>query len=401
MARPLSFLEKSPEAVLRDIIGFWQGNTGRVLYPSQIENLEMHTLAYRESLLRGEIQWCAEQNLVEYAIGPHLDALGAMLGCPRLAPAKAECKVQFLRSYKVGAEGLGGNGAPAPPPAGIGFPAGTVVSTEDGKVSFETAAPAFILGGKLESSIVTARCTVPGKIGNGLEAGVVCSLDPGVNGIVAANVTITEGGAEVESDSAYRARLLLAPGRFGCGGTKSAYRAWALGASALVADAHAVRACDEADPPQGATSAEPGNINIYFLTTDGNNKDTIGWLQDTLQTEFMRDDVRLINDRVFVWPATKVPYTIKARITVFSGFDPQAALEQARAAAYDYAERQRQRLGMDITSTQILMAMSPNGEALYHVNLLEPSGILEVGEKQWACAAEIDIELAFPETCNG
>jgi len=361
----LNFLNTDTAAILKETKGHFEGASNRTLYPAQVENLLLHTLAYRETLLRSDIQWCAEQNLVAYAIDEHLDKLGDLVGCRRLEPACAETKVRFtLDEPSVG---------------GRVFPAGSRVSTQDGKVAFETLIPAFVLNGQTTSGIVTARCTVPGVQGNGLDAGVVCCLDPKISGVSVSSVEATDGGADLESDDAYRTRLLLAPAKMGCGGSRSAYRAWALEASALVVDAWAERGQNR------------GDINVYILSTEDELSDA---LREKVQETLMRSDVRLINDDVFVLPAVRRGYTIRAEITVFDNYDPLAALEQATAHAHEYARRQRLSLGRDVTPTQILMALSPMGERLYHVNLLEPSGILEIGVNEWPCADEIEITLA-------
>jgi phage-related baseplate assembly protein len=364
MMERLSFLDKAPDMVLKDIIDYWQSISGRVLYPSQVENLEMHTLAYRESLLRNDIQRCAEQNLVEYAIGEHLDALGAMLACRRLQPTAAECRVQFSLD--------------APSLAGRSFPAGTIITTADGKFSFETLMPAYVISSKTESSVVKARCTEVGRAANGFGPGILCCLDPLEEGVEAANVTATEGGSAIETDGAYRERLLLAPASLGCGGTTSGYRYWARSASPLVLDAWPVR------------GAERGDIYVYVLAEGGTpSQELLAAVQDVCNS----DDVRIINDYVIAKPALKQEYAIKAEITVYDTCNSDEALDRAIQLAYEYERKQRTKLGMDVTPTQIMMALSPVGERLYNVHLIEPAGIVEVGDYSFPAATEIEVTL--------
>jgi phage-related baseplate assembly protein len=337
-----------------------------VLYPSQIENLEMHTLAYRESLLRSDIQRCAEQNLVEYATGEFLDAWGANYKTPRLKPAPAECRVQFVLDEPI--------------QAGRIIPAGTRVITADNKLAFETVDTCYILSNQTESNEIGAVCTTAGVVGNGLALGVLCEIDPAIKGMSVTNTSITEGGTELEGDERYRERLVMSPAAMGCGGTAKAYRYWAMTASNDVSDALAV------NEPDG----ERGDILIYVLAQDGEPSATA---LDKVTRRCNSDDVRLIGDVIRAVPAIPLDYQIRAEITVFDSHDPEAVIDRVKVLAYDYTRKQMAKLGYDITPTQILLALSPMTAGLYHVNLLEPCEIITVGDNEWPRVTQIDITL--------
>ena len=361
----LTFLEKAPKAVLSDIVAAYQASSGKVLYPAQVENLLMHVQAYRESLLRNDIQWCVEQNLVAYAIDEHLDALGVMMATPRLQPTAAQCKIRLTLA--------------APSIPGRSFAAGTRIGTEDGKLTFVTQDPCYVISNQSVSNTdVRAVCTTLGKEGNGMAPGVVCVLDPAIEGVSVENTDASEGGADMETDAAYRARLMLSAAGFG-GGSAKAYRYWALSASSLVVDALAVN------------GAERGDIEIYVLSDEGEPSQE---LLATVKAKCNRDDVRLIGDYVNAIPAVRREYSIRAEITVYDTHDPEIVLDRVSILAAEYARAHKSRLGADVTPTQVLLALSPIGEGLYHVNLLEPSEILDIGPNEWAEATAIEITLA-------
>jgi phage-related baseplate assembly protein len=396
----LNFLDTNTAEILRAAQGYFEAASNRTLYPAQVENLLLHTLAYRESRLRNNIQWCAEQNLVAYAIGEHLDALGVMMDTRRLQPTAAECRVQFTLD--------------APTQPGRSFPAGTRITTEDGKIVFETLDACYVITGQTHSSIVGARCITLGTAANGLDKGVLCALDTdatwgthsadadgvasvrfptplsapsrnesairAVDGVSVKNVTATEGGGDLETDTAYRERLSLSAARFGCGGSAKAYRYWALSASSLVADALADKSNDDS-----------GNIHLYILSKDGKASYDLCKIVENFCNQ---DTVRLINDFVRVFPATECPYRIKAEITVYDTHDPEIVLDKVRALAHEYTLRQQVKLGADVTPTQVLMALKTVSEGLYQVNLIEPAGIVSVGLAEYANCAGIDIRLA-------
>ena len=361
----LNFLDKSPRDIIQGLAATYQASTGKVLYPSQVENLLLHVLAYRESLLRNDIQHCAGQNLVAYAIGPHLDRLGDMMACPRLQPAAAQCRVRFALA--------------APAPQGRSIPAGTRIATEDGGHVFLTAAPAYVLSGQSQSTIVTATAEATGAAPNGLPTGAICKADPAIPWVSAENVTEADQGADLETDEAYRARLMLSSTAYGSGGTAAGYRYHALSASALIADALAV--------PGDAS----GHIVIYILTQDGHPS---GDLLAAVNERCNRPDIRIIGDYITAMPAIAVPYAIRASLTIYDTHDPALVMDRVNALAAQFAHSHRQRLGYDVTPTQVLMALSQQSEALYHVELHEPSGIVPIGPAQWPNCTEIEINLA-------
>jgi phage-related baseplate assembly protein len=139
--------------------------------------------------------------------------------------------------------------------------------------------------------------------------------------------------------------------------------------------------------PAGAN----GDINVYVLAQDGEpSQELVTRVQEVCNSP----EVRLINDRVIALPAIRQEYTIKAEITVYNTHDAEAALDKVSVLAHEYARRQRLKLGQDVTPTQLLMALSPVGECLYHVNLIKPNNILVVGDNCFPEATEIDITLA-------
>jgi len=359
----LTFLDTDAGPLFARIKTAFETFAGRVLYPAQVENLLLKVLTYVDSERRIATQYAAEQNLVAYATGEHLDALGVMMATPRLQPTAAECRIRLTLDE--------------PSLPGRSFPAGLRITTEDGKLAFETLEPCYVISGQSVSSVAPARCTTFGTRGNGLDAGVLCELDPKIEGATVENVTATEGGGDLESDTAYRERLMLSTARFGCGGSAKAYRYWALSASSLVADALAM------------ADRESGDIHIYVLSTEGEPSQE---LLARVETVCNADDVRLINDYVRAFPANRREYAIHAEITVYDTHDPEIILDKVRILAAEYATQHRARLGADVTPTQVLLALKTDG--LYQINLTQPAEIIPVSASEFAKCTGIDIRLA-------
>jgi len=362
----LTFLETDPATLFQRLKTVFELHAGRTLYPAQIENLLLKTLAYVDSERRIATQYAAEQNLVAYATGPHLDALGANLETPRLQPSKARCAVAFALA--------------APAPQGLTIPAGTRIKTPDGKFTFETLVPADFYAGATTAQPVQAQCIETGAQANGIPAAQINTLAPAMEGVTASNTSTPTGGGDLETDEAYRTRLLLAPARFG-GGTADGYRLAALGASPEVADALAVQ------------GAQPGDVQVYILAKDPEASD-LGDLCLAVQARLNAPDIALIGDQIHVDPATAVSYTIAADLTLAPGHDRDLTRDRAAALARAFADAHAARLGIDVTPTQILLALAPLADAIYTINLRQPAATIALQANEWPHLASIEFNVA-------
>lgn len=156
--------------------------------------------------LYGYLQWLSRQLMVDTCEAEYLDRRGAIIGMARLTAAKAAGAVVFT----------GTNGTVVS--------AGTLLVRTDG-VRYITTASGTISAG---TATVAAEAEIAGSVGN-LASGSLSLLSP-VPGL-GSSVTLTgdgfTGAADIETDSAYRARLLERLRRPPAGGAVHDYIAWA------------------------------------------------------------------------------------------------------------------------------------------------------------------------------
>lgn len=157
--------------------------------------------------LYGYLDFLARQVFPDTADAEHLDRWGAIWGVTRKAPSFAVGTLDFVGQ------------------AGAVIPAGSVLAA--GEIEYETDAD-VTFAGAIASGVVTAL--TPGATGN-LSTGLTVVFVSPVSG-VAASATVAAGGltggADAESDTALRARLLDRIRQPPQGGAAHDYAAWAL-----------------------------------------------------------------------------------------------------------------------------------------------------------------------------
>lgn len=79
-----TFINKDPEAILNDIIAYYQSLAGTTLNPADPERIMIDIMAYREVLTKNQMEWLMRQNFVQLAEGVLLDYWGALFGVVRL-----------------------------------------------------------------------------------------------------------------------------------------------------------------------------------------------------------------------------------------------------------------------------------------------------------------------------
>jgi phage-related baseplate assembly protein len=165
----------------------------------------------------------------------------------------------------------------------------------------------------------------------------------------------TGGAAVMETDAAFRQRIVLAPESFSSAGPELAYVAHAKGASGDVLDASAI-------------SPAPGKVLVSVLSRYGEGTASQALLASV--DAIVNDRaVRPLGDDVTTASAAIVRFKLNATLITFAGPDISVVLTAARTALDAFLIDNR-KLGRTITRSGIIAALTVNG--VHRVDLADP-----------------------------
>ena len=329
----LSFAERSPAIIESNIVKTVEGLLSRKL--ARADPLRLFLCGVEAIIVqqRELIDQTAKMNLLAYATGDNLDHIGALVGTERIGAAPARTTLNLVLS--------------AARETATSIPQGLRVTAGDG-VMFALDTAVIIPKGET-SSTGTATCTMVGDIGNGYAAGELDAIvDPQPFLASAANTTTTEGGADVESDAAYRERIHEAPEKFSTAGPALAYEYHAKAASALIADV-------------SVDSPAPGEVDVYVLLKGGAlpGEEILALVREKLNDR----SIRPLTDKVSVRAPESIPYNVDVLYYIDRRDTTEAAQIQARAesAVQEFIAWQKERLGRDVNPTELYYCLRAAG----------------------------------------
>lgn len=358
----LNFISTDAQAIIDDMVSSYETMTGRILQPAQVERLLINAFAYREQLLRSQINEAARMNLVAFSRAPMLDYLGELVGVRRLTASRAVCTIKLTL--------INGHGA-------FTIPKGVRVQTMDGNAVFSldndiVVAPA-------DTAVQTsATCVADGKSGNDYAADtVVIILDPQPYLLSVTNIDKTNGGANEETDDELRERIKLAPQSFSNAGSSGAYKYFARSANPSIIDV-------------SITSPTPGQVNIYPLMEEGQlpNMQVIQQVFNACNAE----NVRPLTDTVVVLAPTPVSYAIDVSLTLVTGAVPTDIVSVVETVLNTYAQNRKRKCGLDIVIDKITQQSMIEG--VYEVTVNQPVANLLVNDDEVALCTGITVSVS-------
>jgi len=342
---PIEFVETDARRVERELLSVYEEALGHALYPGDPRRMFLLQMVPVLMALRNDINYTGNANLLPFASGVTLDALGLRLGITRLPAEAARTELRFTLS-----------GIQAAP---IVIPQGTRV-TPDGVIYFATVHELKLQPGETKG-IVAAEAVLAGQAHNGFLAGQIKLLVdpvPYIAGVV--NVTASAGGSDAESDEAFRERQRLAPASFSTAGPKQAYEYYAKSADIDIADV-------------AVLSPGAGEVRVYPLLRGGLLPDAS--LLAKVLTEVNADSRRPLTDHVEVAAPEAVDYSIEltyyiAREQAAEETVIRAAVEGAGGAVEQYRVWQSAKLGRAITPDALISRIYSAGA--YRVVMQSP-----------------------------
>ncbi len=217
----IQFIDVDPELIMNEMITGAQQVFNEVLYPGDERRMLLQNLMPPLISIIYSINAIGKGNLLRYAQGIVLDALGERVDCARLPAQSAYVMLQFSLS--------------APQLVDILIPAVTRV-TPDGKLYFAVVQDAVIPAGGTSCGVL-AKSTAGGIADNGFAIGAIKNIvDPLPYVESVTNTNVPSGGVDAESDDNYRERIRQAPASFSTAGPADAYKYWAKTADANILD---------------------------------------------------------------------------------------------------------------------------------------------------------------------
>lgn len=359
---PVNFLETDAETIRSQIITGFEQASGDTLAAGDPRRLFLLSIADVIIQQRTAINLAAQQNLLSYAQGGYLDALGQLLAVERMAESKAVTTIEFTLSQALGSV--------------YTIPAGTQVT--NGVVTFETDEDLLIPIGQTKGE-VSASCTVAGPVGNDYLAGQISTIVTPMTFVSGAqNTTITTGGADAESDPDFADRIRLAPNSFSVAGPEKAYVYHAKSVSPAIIDV-------KVDSPT------PGEVDVYVLLTDGTlpTEDTLEQIEEHLSDE----NIRPLTDYVVVKAPTASNYEIELHYWINQEDSSKAAQIQAdvEAAVEQYRLWQQTKIGRDITPGKLLQLVFAAGASRVDNSKLKPATWKKLEAMQVAQCTKVNV----------
>lgn len=350
------FVDTSAETIITELISDFEAFTGKTLAAGDQRRIFLQGFGYVLAELITDLEETGEQNLLDYAAGEPLDAIGKLMGITRNDAAGASCTLQFSLSAVQG--------------EAVYIPAGTR-ATPDGNLFFATDEALVIAAGD-QTGTVTATCTTTGESGNGYVAGQIDTLVDGVTYVASvSNTTESSGGADEEEDDDLRERIRAAPASFSTCGPVNAYAYWAKSASEDVGDV-------------SVDSPSAGTVRIAVVKTGG----VIPTADDaviTAVTEACTASTRRpLTDNVTVIPATASVTSVE--LTYYISQNDIGQVSEIRAAVLEaikeYKTWQTSAIGKDINPDKLRML------------------ILNAGASRVTVTAPVYTELASPQVAQ-
>lgn len=357
----VQFIDIDPDAIKAQIKADYEQMTGRVLQPAQVEQLLINAFAYREYLLRTQINDAAKMNLVAFSRAPFLDYLGQLVGVRRLTATASVCTVKLTL--------VQGHGA-------LTIPAGIRIQSIDGNAVFSLDSDVSVNASTNEVE-TTATCLDTGKAANSYVPGdVSVILDPQPYLLDAENIEATSGGADAETDGELRDRIMLAPQSFSNAGSKGAYEYYARSANPGIVDV-------------SVTSPVPGQVNIYPLMESGDLPNQA--VLDEVDAACNAEKTRPLTDTVIVAAPTPVNYAINVELTLITGAVASDAIEAVTEALQQYADSRKVRCGLDVVKDSIIKKAML--DSVYSVNVISPASTIVVDDNEVAKCSGVTVTV--------
>lgn len=338
----LDFIETKPKELYEKSIATLQKLLGEPLLQGDERRIFLESFIPIILGLKNDINFTGNQNLLKFASGRYLDAIGDMFNVYRFPANEAQAKVSFFIANSLNFD--------------VAIPKGTRV-TADGKIFFATNAVAKIAAGKTDVQ-VNVFAAVRGKAPNGLTIGQInalVDLVPYVVGV--SSVEESFGGTDVEDDDNYRERIRISPERFSTAGPSGSYEFYALSASPLVCDVYVV-------------SPTPGDVDVYIVSSATTVPDDN--LTQLVEKALSADMVRPLTDFVHVKPAIVKPYDIE--VVYFNVDDSKISdtnLAQTVAKEIEnFTQRNKKKMGGAINPDELKFEILKAGA--YRVEVLSP-----------------------------
>lgn len=362
MALPVpNFIDRDATTIISEMVADYEVRTGRALEPAQVETLLINAFAYRESLVRNQIQDAALQNLVEYARFPMIDHLGVLVGVTRLPAALAETTLLLTL--------VSGHGD-------IVIPNGLRVASTDGRAIFE-----LIEDTTVSSAVNTVSATfvaqTAGNLSNDYAIGTISViLDPQPYLSTASNTSVTVGGSDEETDDQLRDRIKLAPSAFSNAGSYKAYEFWAKSTSPLIIDV-------------AVTNPIPGTVEVFPLMA--NLGSTPNEILQAVSAVLNADKIRPLTDTVIVSSPTAVSTTINVGLVLYDGAVQSDIVPVVLDNLEAFRDGRVSLLGQDIVIDQIKALCMIDG--VYKANVISPATDLIISETEFANITSINVTV--------
>lgn len=334
MDNEINFIEIDAEKIYTQLLTDFEAAYGETLYPGDERRMFLQQLALILTGVKSNINDSAKQNLLRYARGDILMAIGQdFYDTEVIEPEKSSCrgiiKLVAIQNKDIFIE------------------AGKRV-TPDGTLYFIVKNSVTIPTGVIEKEC-ELEALEAGEKYNGFVAGQIKSIVdpiPFVESIV--NIDTSSGGSDVEDDERYRERCRLAPESYSTAGPDKAYEYFAKSADANISDVKII-------------SPNPGVIKIVPLLKNGEIPGQS--ILDKIYDKTNDKSKRPLTDKVEVDVPTIINYNID--ITYFLDKEHQTEeskfrkviegenLDYSDGAVREYINWQQEKLGRTINPDEL------------------------------------------------
>ena len=321
----VNFLTTNPETLLNDFVSTYEELEGRKLADADPLKLIFSACASVITKQNIKINDSARQNLLYYARGAVLDHRGAESSTPRLTASPATVLMRFTLSEPLTSSRI--------------INSGTMVTSNEATI-FYALTKDFVIPVGVAYVDVEFVCIIPGIVGNGFLLGKINTLVnplPYVSKVE--NITISNGGADVEEDDALRERIYMAPESLTNAGSEGAYKYFAKSASALISDVYVYM-------------PKPGHVNISVLLQNGElpTQEII----DAVYEKCSAKTVRPLTDCLNVSTPDVIYYDVELTYYIDTNVvDINAVQNKILAAIDDYIVWQSSKIGRDVDPSKL------------------------------------------------